>query len=288
MEQAVADHRADRVGPHGWMLGRFLCPASRLGEFAAAAPDAEGWTLGVVFDGADDDWPAAVRGDLDKAAAYDGPARVRLLEVRLPAGVLAPETIGAFVAAVGDAGLARPVDAFLEVPPGAEDDMVATLEALAAARAELPDAGPVAVLGAKLRCCGITAGLYPQPARIAAFIAAARRLEIPFKATAGLHHPFRHRDESIGVLQYGFVNLLAATALPLDDLVGVVADPSPDAFAIDAHGLAWRSRTTDAAGVARARELFTAYGSCSFAEPVEDLTAHGVLPVPVREEPQHA
>jgi hypothetical protein len=290
MEQAVADHGADRAGPHGWMLGRFLCPASRLRELAAAAPDADGWTLGVVFDGTGDDWLAAVRGDLARAAAYDGPARVGLLEVRLPANSVRPETIGAFVAAVGAAGLSEPVDAFLEVPPGDEAGMVATLEAIAHVRATLPAGGAVALLGAKLRCGGITAELYPPPEQIAAFIATARRLAIPFKATAGLHHPFRHRDERVGVLQYGFVNLLAATALALDDLVGVVADPESGAFAIDADGLRWRGHGTDATGVARARELFTAYGSCSFAEPVEDLIAYGVLPVPVpvREEAQHA
>ena len=284
MEDAVADHRADRVGPHAWMLGRFLCPASRIGDFALAAPDAEGWALAVVLDGSAEEWLPAVRGDLARAAGYGGPAQVRLLEVRLPAGMTSAETVRGFVAAVGEVGLAHPADAFLEIPPEPEADTAATLEAIAQVRTELAPAGPVARLGAKLRCGGVTAELYPQPARIAAFIAGVRRLGIPFKVTAGLHHPFRHRDESIGVLQHGFVNLLAATALPLDDAVEIIADPDPHAFTIEGGGLAWRSQGTDADGVARARELFTAYGSCSFSEPVEDLTAYGVLPVRVREE----
>jgi hypothetical protein len=279
MEQAVADHRTDRAGPHGWMLGRFLCPASRLGELAAAAPDSDGWALGVVFDATADEWLDAVRGDLERAAGYGRPAEVRLLELRLPAGAVPADAIRELVAAIR---LAHPVDAFLEVARGAEADMVATLEAIADVRSRLRDDGRVARLGAKLRCGGATAELYPEPERIAAFIAAARRLGIPFKATDGLHHPFRRRDDSIGVLQHGFVNLLAATALPLDDLVAVVAEPDPEAFTIAPGGLSWRGHATDAGGVARARELFTAYGSCSFAEPVEDLTEHGVLPVPAR------
>ena len=287
METAVADHRTDRVGPHGWMLGRFLCPASRLGEFALAVPDAHGWALGVVFDGSGEQWLSAVRGDLARAAGYQGPAQVRLLEVRLPAGAIAADTVRAFVAAVAEAALAQPVEAFLEVAPGADADTRAALEAIAQVRNELASVAHVALLGAKLRCGGVTPELYPQPERIAGFIADARHLGIPFKVTAGLHHPFRHPDESIGVLQYGFVNLLAATALPLDDLVQVVAEPDPDAFTIAAGGLGWRSRSTDADGVAGARKLFTAYGSCSFAEPVEDLTECGVLPVRVREESQH-
>jgi hypothetical protein len=113
-------------------------------------------------------------------------------------------------------------------------------------------------------------------------------LGVPFKATAGLHHPFRHREDSLGVLEYGFVNLLAAAALDVDDLQALVCDPRPDAFTIDATGLAWRGAAADAVAILRARELFTAYGCCAFAEPVADLTAHGIVPVRVHAETQRA
>ncbi|MDP9386274.1 MAG: hypothetical protein M3P50_13810, partial [Actinomycetota bacterium] len=36
MDRAIADHRAAQAGEHCWLLGRFLCPASRLEELAAA------------------------------------------------------------------------------------------------------------------------------------------------------------------------------------------------------------------------------------------------------------
>ena len=229
MERAVADHRAARGGAHAWMLGRFLCPASRLGELAAAGPD-DDWRLGAIGDG---------------APAYDGPGTIDAIELKFPADV---------------GGMPRGVELFIEAPTG-------ELEAIAAeGRA-----------GAKIRCGGLTPDAFPSAQVVAEFISACVRLGLRFKATAGLHHPFRTRDEEIGVLQHGFVNLLAATALPDADTVSIIGEADPGAFALDAGGLRWRDSVAGLEALARARELFTAYGSCSFDEPVADLIAHGVL-----------
>jgi hypothetical protein len=152
------------------------------------------------------------------------------------------------------------VDVFVEAP-------ASVLEALAAS-------GRV---GAKIRCGGVTADAFPSDEAVAEFISGCVRLGLRFKATAGLHHPFRTRDEQIGVLQHGFVNLLAATALPDADTVAIVGETDPGAFEFSASGLRWRDRVADVEALARARELFTAYGSCSFEEPVADLVAHGIL-----------
>jgi hypothetical protein len=119
-------------------------------------------------------------------------------------------------------------------------------------------------LGAKMRCGGPTADAFPSDDDVAAFIRACREHGIPFKCTAGLHHPFRTRDEEIGVLQHGFVNLLAATVV--DDVEAAVAAPAEE-FELDG-GLSWRGQAIDASA---ARRLYTAHGSCSFDEPVEDL-----------------
>lgn len=243
MERAAADHRRAQDGPHAWMLGRFLCPASRLGELAGVAGD--GWGIGVVLDGAS--WEE----DLERVRARSGPGTVRVLELKLPYDA----------AAAAQALREAAAEVFFEVPGAASVPEVAELG-----------------VGAKLRCGGASPDLFPGDAGVAAFIAAVREAALPFKLTAGLHHPFRVRDAAIGVLQHGFVNLLAATALDVDDLEAVVAEQDPVAFAVGRDGsLRWRDATAGPPEVARARSLFTAYGSCSFDEPVDDLIAYGIL-----------
>lgn len=227
LEAALRDHQVAREGTYGWMLGRFLCPASKLEDEILPRP------VGVVSDG---DWEA----DLAAAVRLEATA----FELRDP----------------GDAAYAKlgeaPVDVFVE---GAGD-----FEALRAHR-----------LGAKIRCGGISADAFPSEAAVASFIRNCREHGLPFKATAGLHHPFRTRDEALGVLQHGFVNLLVATAL--DDSEAVVAEADADAFAIEADGVRWRDAFVTREQVEEARGLFTAFGSCSFDEPVDDLVALGVI-----------
>ena len=245
MAEAAERYAAARSGPHAALLGRFLCPASQLDALAAALGDGPGaglcddparggWTVGVVFDG---DW----REDLERARAFAA-ARVDAIEVRVP------DDPAALVDALPDG-----VTAFVE----------------GIAPAELPPAAR-----AKLRCGGVTADAFPGDATVAAFIRACRARDLPFKCTAGLHHPFRTRDEEIGVLQHGFVNLLAATALDVEDLEAVVAEREPEAFALGPGTISWRGHEAPAA---TARRLFTGYGSCSFDEPVADLIAAGAL-----------
>jgi hypothetical protein len=137
------------------------------------------------------------------------------------------------------------IELFCEVP--LDDGWRDTLAAVAATGAK-----------AKLRCGGARV---PTVEQVAAFFAAARDLELPFKATAGLHHPVRSERE------HGFLNFLTAA----------------DRAAAGASEAELRDvlATTDAAelgtGSAAGRALFVSIGSCSFAEPVEDLHALGLL-----------
>jgi hypothetical protein len=247
MERAVADHRAARDGEHAWLLGRFLCPVSRLGELAAAGAD-PGWRLGAVVDGAD--W----RADLAAVAAYDGPGTIDAVELKLPA-----EPVSTVLDAAPEG-----VDVFVEVPTRDARAMVAALEDLAAGGRA----------GAKIRCGGVTADAFPSDEAVARFVTECRRLGLRFKATAGLHHPFRTRDDDIGVLQHGFVNLLAATAAIEADTLKVIAETDPRAFELAGDAIGWRGSFGEAA---EARASFTGQGSCSFSEPVADLAEHGLL-----------
>jgi hypothetical protein len=102
---------------------------------------------------------------------------------------------------------------------------------------------------------------------------------VPFKATAGLHHALRRGDA------HGFLNLLAAAVfahadgLSEQELIPLLAEEDPSAFTVTADGLTARDHHAGAAAIAEGRaELFIAYGSCSFSEPVDDLTELGMLP----------
>jgi hypothetical protein len=136
--------------------------------------------------------------------------------------------------------------------------------------------------GAKLRCGGLTAAAFPSVADVAAFVACAQRNRVPFKATAGLHHPVRHLNAATGFTMHGFLNLLAAAALAprVDEtaLQRIVAEEEPAAFEFDEESFSWRGERIGVRELALTRrEAFVAYGRCSFAEPVDDLTALGIL-----------
>ena len=152
---------------------------------------------------------------------------------------------------------------FLEVWPGDEEklDQVGALGA-----------------GAKVRCGGATPDMYPSPAQLAAFVVGCRDRGLPFKATAGLHHPIRD-----GIV-HGFLNLLAAAVLAHADgageeeLTSVLLEEDYNAFTLDDEAFGVRGKRFGADAVAAARErLFTGYGSCSFSEPVDDLRSLGLL-----------
>jgi hypothetical protein len=120
---------------------------------------------------------------------------------------------------------------------------------------------------AKVRCGG---AFVPTVPALAAFVQACRRLEVPFKATAGLHQPLRHEDE------HGFLNLLAASVF--GDEEEVLGESDPDAFSVTGDSFRWRDREAGADEIGRARrELFVSFGSCSAQEPIDGLVGLGLL-----------
>jgi hypothetical protein len=151
---------------------------------------------------------------------------------------------------------------FLEVRPGEDAELDAVAERGA---------------GAKVRCGGATAEMYPSPAQLAHFVCGCRDRGLAFKATAGLHHPLRD-----GIV-HGFLNLLGAAVVAHAggeprELIEVLREEDPNAFAVTDEAFTVRGRAFDAGAVAATRErLFVGYGSCSFSEPVEDLRGLRIL-----------
>lgn len=279
MGAAVAAYRAARSGDTGWVAGRFLCPTSRLEELASIltttmTTDEASWPVGAVFDEA----AGSAASHAATFHAYADPAAaVTSAEARLTVGGGATEATATARAASSIGGQTA---IFLEVPltAGWEDELPASLSAVATARSELRR--PV---GAKLRCGGADPGDFPSPEQVAMFIICCEQRGLAFKATAGLHRPLRHRDDDLGVMRHGFVNLLAASAVaaegaPFHDVAAAVAETDPAAFSIGVATLRVLDRSIPTRALSAVRDVgLVAYGSCDFDEPVEALEALGML-----------
>jgi hypothetical protein len=246
MPRAVVSHYAYRSGSHAAMLGPFLCPASRLTELTAHLDDRP-LRLGLIVDTGVAGLPAAL-------SAVSAEKRLDLEIVEIPL----PQEANLAAAARETLAVLPDVTAYVELPrrPGWEE----ALELVS-------DAGR----GAKLRTGGLAAEAFPTETEVADFMLACAKRGTRFKCTAGLHNALRHTGVSTGFEHHGFLNLLvaaeqAARGARREELVATLAER-------DATRVVAAFRALDDAP----RALFASYGSCSFEEPVEDLTALGLL-----------
>lgn len=138
-------------------------------------------------------------------------------------------------------------------------------------------------LSAKIRTGGVTPDAIPHPDRVATFIRICAMHAVPFKATAGLHHPVRcmraltYEPNAPRATMHGFVNVFMAAAFP-HDAERILAEDDPKAFRFEDHAAWWRDHavTTEHLEAVR-REFATSFGSCSFEEPIADLQELGWL-----------
>jgi len=192
------------------------------------------------------------------------------------------------------------VDA-VELKAGSPEDAATALEALPAGLAvfvEVPLDGDLDGLlavvraggaRAKVRTGGVVPEAIPDPADLARFVAACAAAGVPWKATAGLHHPLRaehaltYAEDGPRAVMHGFLNVFAAAVFAragssLAELEAVLREADASAFRLEESALAWRHLLASVHEVAEARRDFaTSFGSCSFAEPVAGLRALGVI-----------
>jgi hypothetical protein len=139
-------------------------------------------------------------------------------------------------------------------------------------------------IGLKIRTGGLTPEAFPSEADVAFFIARCQLAMAPWKATAGLHHPRRHWDAGIKVWHHGFLNVFGAGLLartnPLTEanIVEILADREGENFRFEPDRFAWKDWTCTTAQIVECRMTSaTTFGSCSFAEPCEDLAVMGLI-----------
>jgi hypothetical protein len=275
LAQATAEYRAARRGAHAWMLGRFILPATAL----ASSPPADNGPFSVILDGGSEavTWLESMESSLVAVATLrERGVAIETLEVPLPAAFTQDRA--------PDEPLQRLRD-LLERAKLSDLPIYVEFARRGAWKAVVDRAMSAAMhagCGAKLRCGGLTAEAFPSVDEVADFVAAAVAARVPFKATAGLHHPVRHYNAQSGFTMHGFLNILAAAALApragLETLRRIVAEEEPRAFHFEADAFGWRDERVDVQALETCRRgAFVAYGSCSVSEPVEDLAALGIL-----------
>lgn len=139
---------------------------------------------------------------------------------------------------------------------------------------------------AKIRTGSVKAEGIPSAETVADFLVRCAELKLPFKATAGLHHPIRavypltYAPDSPRATMHGFINVFLAACLAWHgerDLLPVLREEDPHAFHFDTHAC-WKDRKLTEQQITEARKHFAhAFGSCSFEEPVQDLQTRGWL-----------
>lgn len=264
MSEAVANYSEYRQGPDRNTLGRFVVSENRLPELvdtASCAGIGTGWPLTVVMAPGS----ATLAGRLRNAVNLAANCGMTIAAVEIP--IAGGDEVAEIATAVPDG-----IECYVEVPHTVDPEPVAALAAAAG-------------IGIKIRTGGIVPDAFPESGVITRFLAAAVRHRVPYKATAGLHHPVRgeyrltYDAGSATHTMNGFMNLLGATAALVEgDDSGALAIIDTDGSLISAADGAVRFGAKAIADddLAAARRLFRGFGSCSFTEPVGELRETGI------------
>ncbi|MBA3533440.1 MAG: hypothetical protein H0T73_16100, partial [Ardenticatenales bacterium] len=211
--EAIQHYARYRQSAERWMLSRFIIPAPKLAALSEVAAELFTENDPFVFSvlgrgGTSSDFLEGLQADLQAIDAFRqrhaSGVRLDVFEVRLPADALA------LLEQTSDLLAAQQLRPFYEATISASWEQ-SIGETIAAIAAHNQRGGPQA--GFKLRCGGTEAAAFPSPQQVAYAIAACRDADIAMKATAGLHHPLRHHNESVQVKMHGFVNVFAASLL---------------------------------------------------------------------------
>jgi len=270
MAKAVANYAAYKNSRYQWMLGRFVVPVARLDEFSENAKeffsgDKEAWRLSVL---ASDDIYQTVHQVEDFNHRHTPNAVADALEVKAETSYQIRE--------ISDA-VPQGLETYFEIPVAESlADLIATL----------------AILGgrAKIRTGGVTEEAFPPVERITKFMRVCLAANVPFKATAGLHHalrcvkPLTYEADAPEGMMNGFLNVFLAAAFLRHGyqprlIHELLRDRRADNFLFNDNGVLWRQEHfLNSLQIENVRiRGAISFGSCSFVEPVEDLQEIGLL-----------
>lgn len=270
MSEAVSNFAAYRNSGYQWMLGRFVTPVARLDEFLESAD-------GLIAQG-NEPWRLSVLAGEDINETLK---KIKLFNEQNASSVVcdALEVKANTISKIENTVKSLPenITAYFEISTGENfADLVSTL-ALRGQRA-------------KIRTGGTVREDFPPSREIIRFVRTCIAANVPFKATAGLHHPMRcfrpltYAANAPQGTMHGFLNMLIMTGFARESfrpllLEQIMEEEFEEVFTFRDNGVTWRNaHFLSNSHIERLRSQgMNAFGSCSFDEPVADLQSMGLL-----------
>ena len=268
MRTSVSNYSRYLNAPRRWALGRFVLPVARLDEFLNAQENvaADPWQLSGIIS-------ANIEADMAAVDEFNRKALGAIID-----------TIEVRARELDEIDLVRKnqpssTTMFFELAPEQADEFLPILRHFDGC--------------AKLRTGGVVEEAFPSLESVAGFIARCAELGVPFKATAGLHHPIRcfrpltYEPNARRGMMHGFLNVFTAAAIawsavhsgkpaPRATLATCLADRERANWHFGEDALTWSGEEQpiqiDVASLRSVRSQFAlSFGSCSFEEPLQDM-----------------
>lgn len=256
MKPAVSVYREAMAGPHGWAVGRFVCPSSRLEELvglltASMVPGERPWQVGVAMD--EELGTAAMHASVFHT--YMDPAgAVTSLEPIANHGLGTSATLLTTAAS----GISANTIAYTELGAEADDLNIAALAELA--RFRLQPVGALLDLGQRPH----------DPMRLATALLASARGRVPVKVRSPL---------SLGamLLQSLTAAALAHRDATIDRPMDVLATDSSKNVTASAVGLRWQDDLFGVPDIKKARSTLQSWSSHDLGADLRQLAGLGLL-----------
>jgi hypothetical protein len=262
MTTAAQNYAKYLKGEHAWMLGRFIVPDNRLDELVSKAEKLltkkNPWRLSVLVN---NDLAETLSQITEFNQKYEGRAAIDTIEIK------AEESRDITNAAKL---LPNKLTAYFEIPP--TEVLTNFMTALALTRTR-----------AKIRTGGLTQDAFPPTDYIVKFMRVCTAANVPFKATAGLHHPLRcvkpltYEKDAPNATMHGFLNVFLSAAYLRQDVNNsfvhkLMNEMDTQNLVIGEEEISWDGHKLEAdlLNLTRQRNAIS-FGSCSFSEPIEDL-----------------
>ncbi len=277
--QTVSNYLEYMESEDNWMIGKLVIPIGKLDELEP---------YHLRFDEFDNPIELSIllRGGNDEKSFYENLEEDLILleqkisdanfsfpiaEVKIPHSFYETKNANEFVGEVKNIFKDQNVISNLFLENHFVQDWQAALENL------VQELSKIHGIGMKIRTGGTEAQQIPSIEDVATFIRKCKDSDILFKATAGLHHPFRNYSEELGTYMHGFLNVIFASIAHVDNIEAILKEESIEAFVFEEERIGWNDAFIDLQQIEKGRkETFHSFGSCSFMEPKEDLVNLGL------------